>query len=158
MARQDGANLFGAREGLVQFHARAARIGENGVDTLPLERFYQNVTPQHGRAHLGALLGLGRGSFFCRCAHIFLLFSRAVRVNKKPTTVSSRGFLSKFRLRSTRTNGVANYDDQQYLSNINKHWLKLCHSCSTGQGILTGSSTGLRTIVSCWAQAGSTFG
>jgi hypothetical protein len=95
----------------VQFHARAARIGENGVDTLPLERFYQNVASQHGRAHLGALLGLGRGSFFCRCAHILLLFSRAVRINKKPTTVSSRGFLSKSALGSTRTDGAVYYDD-----------------------------------------------
>lgn len=39
--------------------------------------------------------------------------------NKKPTTVSSRGFLSKFILTTTKTNGVASYDDDQIdLSNV----------------------------------------
>ena len=42
--------------------------------------------------------------------------------NKKPTAVSSRGFLSKFSSASTSANGVANYDDQQNdLSNFNYH-------------------------------------
>jgi len=38
---------------------------------------------------------------------------------KKPTTVASRGFLSKSGLRSTRSYGIAAYDDDQqdYLSN-----------------------------------------
>jgi hypothetical protein len=39
---------------------------------------------------------------------------------KKPTTVASRGFLSKSGLRSTRSYGIAAYDDddeQNYLSN-----------------------------------------
>jgi hypothetical protein len=31
--------------------------------------------------------------------------------NKKPTTVSSRGFLSKFKLTTTSANGVAFYND-----------------------------------------------
>jgi hypothetical protein len=42
---------------------------------------------------------------------------------KKPTTVASRGFLSKFNLTSTRRHGVA-YDDndrQHYLSNSINH-------------------------------------
>jgi hypothetical protein len=34
--------------------------------------------------------------------------------NKKPTTVSSRGFLSKLLLHSTSRHGVACYDDYQY--------------------------------------------
>jgi hypothetical protein len=42
---------------------------------------------------------------------------------KKPTTVASRGFLSKFSSPSTNANGVANYDDYQQciLSNTNQH-------------------------------------
>jgi len=31
--------------------------------------------------------------------------------NKKPTTVASRGFLSKFNLTTTSANGVVSYDD-----------------------------------------------
>jgi hypothetical protein len=31
--------------------------------------------------------------------------------NKKPTTVASRGFLSKYSLPSTNAYGIANYDD-----------------------------------------------
>jgi len=46
-----------------------------------------------------------------------------VSQRKKPTTVASRGFLSKFNLTSTRRHGVA-YDDndrQRYLSNSINH-------------------------------------
>jgi hypothetical protein len=44
--------------------------------------------------------------------------------NKKPTTVSSRGFLSKFNLTTTSANGVASYDDddcQHDLSVVVQH-------------------------------------
>ena len=34
-----------------------------------------------------------------------------VEINKKPTTVSSRGFLSKVALSATRPSGVVIYDD-----------------------------------------------
>jgi hypothetical protein len=46
--------------------------------------------------------------------------------NKKPTTVSSRGILSKFVLITTSTNGVACYYDdcQFYLPNVFEHWQK----------------------------------
>jgi len=39
---------------------------------------------------------------------------------KKPTTVASRGFLSKLNSRSTSANGGVSYDDDQqsHLSNI----------------------------------------
>jgi hypothetical protein len=38
---------------------------------------------------------------------------RQVMDNKKPTTVASRGFLSKFNLASTSAHGAANNDDYQ---------------------------------------------
>lgn len=42
---------------------------------------------------------------------------------KEPTTVASRGFLSKLFLTSTRASGVAGYDDyQSYLSDVSKHF------------------------------------
>jgi hypothetical protein len=46
---------------------------------------------------------------------------------KKPTTVASRGFLSKFSSPSTNANGAANYDDyqQNVLSNTNQHWRRI---------------------------------
>jgi hypothetical protein len=49
----------------------------------------------------------------------FFLVAGSRESNKKPTTVSSRGFLSKFHL-STSANGVVSYDDdyQGDLSNI----------------------------------------
>jgi hypothetical protein len=48
----------------------------------------------------------------------FLCCGRCRGRNKKPTTVSSRGLLSKFCL-TTSANGVVSYDDQQSdLSNI----------------------------------------
>jgi uncharacterized membrane protein len=34
-------------------------------------------------------------------------------LNKKPTAVASRGFLSKFNLTTTSANGVGNDDDRQ---------------------------------------------
>jgi len=37
--------------------------------------------------------------------------------NKKPTAVSSRGFLLKLSL-TTRSPGIAGYDDYQYYSNL----------------------------------------
>src|SRR5436190_18929309 len=40
----------------------------------------------------------------------FLVLADGRRCNKKPTTVSSRGFLSKFYL-TTSANGVVSYDD-----------------------------------------------
>jgi hypothetical protein len=54
------------------------------------------------------------GFFFAISISLLILFlgcGRAAEGNKKPTAVSSRGFLSKHR--STSANGVANYDDDQ---------------------------------------------
>src|SRR5216684_4745440 len=49
------------------------------------------------------------------------------RGTKKPTAVSSRGFLSKILLFATSANGAACYDDDQGqndLSNKTNHWPK----------------------------------
>jgi hypothetical protein len=40
---------------------------------------------------------------------------------KKPTTVASRGCLSKSELRSTSANGVVAYDDQQQQHNLSNN-------------------------------------
>jgi hypothetical protein len=57
------------------------------------------------------------------------------RKNKKPTTVTSRGFLSKFNLPSTSPGGIAAYHDdyQQYLPNLIHHRPKLAYSQKPGQ-------------------------
>jgi hypothetical protein len=51
---------------------------------------------------------------------VFLVVGRPGAGIKKPTAVSSRGFLSKFVLPTTSTLGVAEYDDyqQNFLSNV----------------------------------------
>jgi hypothetical protein len=51
------------------------------------------------------------------------LVAGASQVNKKPTTVASRGFLSKLRLLSTSADGGVAYNDYQRnnLSNIHSH-------------------------------------
>ena len=57
VSRQDGANLFRTGQRLVQLHARSARVGEQGVHTLPLQGFDENLTAEHARPNLA--LGLG---------------------------------------------------------------------------------------------------
>jgi len=57
-------------------------------------------------------------------AHNFLLLTGS-RGIKKPTAVSSRGFLSKISLFATSAYGVVTYDDQNCqddLSNKTNHW------------------------------------
>jgi hypothetical protein len=41
----------------VDFHARAAGIGEDDLDALAFEGFHENVAPEHGRADFGARFG-----------------------------------------------------------------------------------------------------
>jgi hypothetical protein len=58
---------------------------------------------------------------------------------KRPTAVSSRGFLSKACLVSTSANGVAQYDDHYYLSNLSSHYeLKIAAPGETGQVLFAG--------------------
>jgi hypothetical protein len=119
----------------MDFHARSARIGENDFDTGAFQRFNENVASEHQRSDFGALFGGGfrcprrfRGGFLVSClAHVVSVVAGG-EGNKKPTTVSSRGFLSKFWLHTTRPDGVAvyYYDDQAQvdLSDIAEHWHK----------------------------------
>ncbi len=58
VARQDGAD-FGFGERLVDFHARAAGIGENDLDAFAFEGLDEDVAAGHGRADLGARGGGG---------------------------------------------------------------------------------------------------
>ena len=48
MTGENGANLFGAGEGLVKHHAGTAGVGEDGVDASVLEGLDEKVTA-HGR-------------------------------------------------------------------------------------------------------------
>src|SRR4051794_10517950 len=47
-------------------------------------------------------------------------FGLVVEINKKPTTVSSRGFLSKVALSATRPSGIAIYDDYPGYDNFQR--------------------------------------
>jgi hypothetical protein len=47
-----------------------------------------------------------------------MIFERPAAGIKKPTTVASRGFLSKSGLFSTSANGGVAYDDNQQQSNL----------------------------------------
>jgi hypothetical protein len=63
---------------------------------------------------------LSTNTFIQQSIHPFsLVLAEGRRRNKKPTTVSSRGFLSKFCL-TTSADGVVSYNDYQQsdLSNI----------------------------------------
>ena len=104
VARENSADL-GVRERLVDFHARAAGIGEDDLDVLAFKRLDKDVAAEHGRADFGAGLG-GRFRFRfggCSCfAHVFLWLWRLAEDNKKPTAMTSRGFLLKFQFNKHR--------------------------------------------------------
>ena len=127
VAGQDHADLLRSRERLVDFHARPAGIGEDRVHAFAFEAGHEDLAAGHGGADLGTF---GGGSPFldvsgCCLAHVLFPVAAASRgSNKKPTTVSSRGFLSKFNLTTTSANGVASYDDddcQHDLSVVVQH-------------------------------------
>jgi hypothetical protein len=90
----------------MDFHAGPAGIGENALDPFPFQGADQDVAARHGLAEFR----LGRlASFFADfCVHIIL--AGRPGPNKKPTTVASRGFLSKFALNATSLHGAAAYD------------------------------------------------
>ncbi len=98
VARQDGANLLGPRQRLVDFHARAAGIGEDGVHALALERFDEDVAARHGPAHLGAGTAGSFGFLFGNAfAHVLSMVGAEGRRQNKKThdRFGSRGFLLK---------------------------------------------------------------
>jgi hypothetical protein len=63
-------------------------------------------------------------------------FGLVVEINKKPTTVSSRGFLSKVALSATRPSGVVFYDDYPGYEDLQRdpiHCVKIKTWKSSGQ-------------------------
>ena len=74
MTGENGANLFGAGEGLVKHHAGTAGVGEDGVDASVLEGLDEKVTA-HGRGRqLGSTLGrLLRGRLGLHFAHLEII-------------------------------------------------------------------------------------
>src|SRR5690242_10908510 len=70
----------------MNFHARAAGIGENCFHTLPLETGNKDLAAGHCRAEVGSFSSFLRFSLRC-FAHSSCGFLRAVAGNKKPTTV-----------------------------------------------------------------------
>src|SRR6185295_1632099 len=60
VARQHRADSLRTRQRLVQFHARAARVGKDRVHALAFERRDEDVAPLHGWANFGAF---GRRGF-----------------------------------------------------------------------------------------------
>ena len=93
---QDGADLR-LRERLVDLHARASGVGEDDLAALALQCFDKDVAPEHQGSDVfvaSGLIALRRGGR----AHMMFPCSWPVVVsfpvwNKKPTTVSGRGFL-----------------------------------------------------------------
>ena len=111
------------RKRLVDLHTRAAGIGKSDLNGFAFKRFDKDIAAKHSGADFGAFGGLGRGSGFALRSGVFDRFTHTLICvvavgagNKKPTAVSSRGFLLKFTL--TRSRGIAGYDDNQYYSNL----------------------------------------
>jgi hypothetical protein len=89
----------------MDFHAGAAGIGKNDLNAFAFEGLDKDVAAEHGRADFGAGLGGGFGFRFGGCggfAHVFLWLWRLAEDNKKPTAITSRGFLLKFQFNKHR--------------------------------------------------------
>jgi hypothetical protein len=92
----------------VKFHAGTARIGKNAFDPFAFEGLDQNITAACAGSKFTPLIVCGcvlpRGGGLRFCAHISVLFyfDWRCRANKKPTTVSSRGLLLKFKVTSNK--------------------------------------------------------
>ena len=106
MPGENGADLLGFGERLMQFHTGAARIGEDGINALTFQAGYEDFTAFHGLSKLAAGLSLFTGF----TAHGCFGFAADPGAIKRPTTVSSRGSLSKVILASTVTGGFGEYD------------------------------------------------
>ncbi len=89
-------------ECLVEFHASTTRIGEDGVDSLTLECGYKYFAAFHGFSKRAA-------GFSLFTTHGCFVFAADPGAIKRPTTVSSRGSLSKVILASTVTSGFGGY-------------------------------------------------
>src|SRR5256885_14960324 len=108
----------------MNFHAGAPRVSENGVNSLAFQAGNENLAAGHAGPNFCALGRALLAACGCFGAHVSCAFVTGGRgLIKKPTTVASRGCLSKFCLFSTSANGLVAYDDQQQfdLSNL-WHW------------------------------------
>ena len=59
---QDGSDLFGLGQGLVQFHGCSARVGEHHLHALTLKGVDEYVCPFHGGTKLAFCFGIGLGN------------------------------------------------------------------------------------------------
>jgi hypothetical protein len=89
----------------MELHAGTARISEDGVYPFAFQGGYEDFTAFHGFSKLAAGLSLFTGF----TAHGCFGFAAVPGAIKRPTTVSSRGSLSKFILASTVTGGFGGY-------------------------------------------------
>src|SRR5262245_61246570 len=97
----------------MQFHARSAGISENCIDPLPFQRLNQDFAAEHGRPYFGTFRRRTRLHFdgFADSTHrLRLCLVGGPQANEKPTTVSSRGFLSKFLLLAATSSHGGAYD------------------------------------------------
>ena len=85
----------------MELHAGTAGVGKNGVHILALQRGHENLATFHGAAEFatGSGLGFALAAFAGGFAHGSLGWAAGGAVGlgerKRPTTVSSRGSLSK---------------------------------------------------------------
>jgi hypothetical protein len=65
VAWKHSADLLGAGQRLVQFHAGSTWIGEDRINSFAFERFHKNFASQHGTTHGNTLgrAGYGLGRF-----------------------------------------------------------------------------------------------
>jgi hypothetical protein len=89
----------------VEFHAGATRVGKNGVNTFTFQSSHQDITAAHGGAYFGFVIRIGTAVRsrifryrFTHCTSVIFGWPVNQAYNKKPTTVASRGFLSKVSL------------------------------------------------------------
>jgi hypothetical protein len=102
----------------VNFHARSAGVSENGVNSFALKASHKDFAAGHAWADLNRLFSRLFSGFSCFAHMDFSIFWPAVADIKKPTTVASRGCLSKFSLHSTSPCGFVAYDDDQQQLNL----------------------------------------
>ena len=117
---QDGADFLRPRQRLMQFHARAARISEDGIDPCPLQRGDENFASLHCRANVGPFAGLRGFRFSRRFAHIS---SCVVAGNRGQTKTHDRcqpWVLVEIALCATSPAGIARYDDDHQHPNLQR--------------------------------------
>ena len=118
VAREDGAD-FGSRERLVDFHARAAGIGEDDLDAFAFEASTRCRVPtspgRHRRvgARYSGLRVFAFGGFQLSLLMCLSGCGWLSRVKQNPRLLQP-WVLVKLTFSSTSTNGVAYYNDDQH--------------------------------------------